>query len=175
MHQDIRQQGSGNPGATNVLRVAGKKAAAGVFLFDVLKGALPVYVGYLVGFSPLELSMIALSACLGHMYPVFFNFQGGKGVATAFGAMLPLDWWLTLCLFGTWVLVFACVRISSVAAILTLVLAPIYTFLIKPEYTAAVFLLCVLIIIKHKANIVRLLSKQESKLTKPPNKKKHSK
>ena len=166
VRQDIRQQGSGNPGTTNVLRIAGKKAAAGVFLFDVLKGAVPVYLGYLSGFSPLVLSLIGLSACLGHMYPVFFRFRGGKGVATALGALLPLGWWLAFCLLGTWITVFVCVRISSVAAIITLALAPVYTYNIKPEYTLAVSVLSLLIIIKHKSNIVRLLSKQENTLSK---------
>jgi glycerol-3-phosphate acyltransferase PlsY len=164
---DIREQGSGNPGATNVLRIAGKKAASAVFVFDVLKGAVPVYTGFLLGFSPIALSFIALSACIGHMYPIFFRFKGGKAVATALGAMMPLHAYLALCLLGTWLVVFAITRISSAAAIITLILAPGYAYLFKPEYTFAVTILCSLIILKHKSNIVRLISKQEQKLQNP--------
>lgn len=169
VNADIREQGSGNPGTTNVLRVAGKKAAAGVFIFDVLKGAIPVYAGFLFGFGPMMLSVIALSACIGHMYPIFFAFKGGKAVATALGAMMPLNGWLALCLLGTWLLVFVLTRISSLAAIITLSLAPAYTYIFKPEYTVAVALLCALIILKHKSNIMRLWRKQENRLktTKP--------
>ncbi|MGK0370721.1 MAG: glycerol-3-phosphate acyltransferase PlsY [Glaciecola sp.] len=116
---DIREQGSGNPGTTNVLRVAGKKAAAAVFVFDVLKGAIPVYAGFLLGYEPIILSIIAVSACIGHMYPIFFSFKGGKAVATALGAMMPLNGWLALCLLGTWIVIFAITRISSLAAIAT--------------------------------------------------------
>jgi glycerol-3-phosphate acyltransferase PlsY len=164
---DIREKGSGNPGTTNVLRVAGKKAATAVFVFDVLKGAIPVYTGFLIGFSPIILSFIALSACIGHMYPIFFGFKGGKAVATALGALMPLNGWLALCLLGTWILVFSLTRLSSLAAIVTLFLAPFYSYLFKPEYTLAVALLSVLIIAKHKTNIVRLLSKQERKIRRP--------
>jgi glycerol-3-phosphate acyltransferase PlsY len=161
---DIRAQGSGNPGATNVLRVAGKKAAGAVFVFDVLKGAVPVYLGFLFGYSPIILSLIAVSACVGHMYPIFFSFVGGKGVATALGAIMPLNGWVALCVLSTWVLIFVISRISSLAAIVTLLLAPVYTLIFKPEYTAAVAILCGLIIIKHKTNIIRLINKQETKL-----------
>lgn len=166
VRSDIRQQGSGNPGTTNVLRIAGKKAAAMVFIFDVLKGALPVYSAFLMGFSPMVLSLVALSACVGHMYPLFFGFKGGKAVATALGAMMPLNGCLALCLLGTWIVIFAITRISSLAAISTLLLAPAYTFLFKPEYTYAVATLCALIILKHRSNIMRLLSKQEDKIAK---------
>ncbi|MFT6270230.1 MAG: glycerol-3-phosphate acyltransferase PlsY [Alphaproteobacteria bacterium] len=168
---DIREQGSGNPGTTNVLRVAGKKAAAAVFVFDVLKGAIPVYAGFLLGYEPIILSIIAVSACIGHMYPIFFSFKGGKAVATALGAMMPLNGWLALCLLGTWIVIFAITRISSLAAIATLLLAPLYAYLFKPEYTLAVAILCGLIIVKHKSNIGRLLNKQENKIKKPAGKK----
>lgn len=167
---DIREQGSGNPGTTNVLRTVGKKAAAGVFIFDVLKGAIPVYAGFLLGYQPLVLSVIALSACVGHMYPIFFAFKGGKGVATALGAMMPLNGYLAICLLSTWLVIFAITRISSFAAISTLLFAPIYAYLFKPEYTLAVAILCALIILKHKSNIVRLLSKNEQKISRSKSK-----
>lgn len=159
--QDIREQGSGNPGATNVLRIHGKSAAAVVFLFDLLKGAIPVYCGYLLGFEPLVLGLVAISACLGHMYPLYFGFKGGKAVATALGAMMPIAWTLALALFATWILVFVTARISSLAAIITLLLAPLYTYLIKSQYTLAVALLSLLIIGKHRKNIVRLFKREE--------------
>lgn len=170
LNTDIRKQGSGNPGTTNVLRTVGKTAAAAVFIFDVLKGAIPVYIGFLFGFKPLVLSAIALSACVGHMYPIFFSFKGGKGVATALGAMMPLNAYLAICLLGTWLAIFAITRISSLAAITTLLLAPIYAYLFKPEYTLAVAILCALIILKHKSNIQRLLSKNEHKISRTSSK-----
>lgn len=160
---DIREVGSGNPGATNILRVAGKRAALFVFVFDVLKGMLPVYSGFLLGYPPMVLSCIAVSACLGHMYPVYFNFKGGKAVATALGAMMPLDWLFTILVLLTWVGVFLISRISSVAAIATLVLAPLYVYWIKPDYFMAVLVLCILIICKHYKNIIRLIKHQENK------------
>lgn len=160
---DIRQQGSKNPGASNVLRVAGKRAASVVFVIDVLKGAIPVYLGYLFAYSPFVLSLIAISACLGHMYPVFFGFSGGKAVATALGAMMPLDWVLALALVSTWLIVFACTRVSSLAAICTLIMAPILTYFVKPDYTLAILTLCILIIAKHHSNIARLLERSENK------------
>lgn len=174
-HKDIREQGSGNPGATNVLRVAGKKAAGLVFVFDVLKGTTPVYLGFLAGFTPLVLSLIALSACIGHMYPIFFKFKGGKGVATALGAIIPINWLLCVLVLATWLLIFAISRVSSIAAIVTLLFAPVYTYFIKAEYTLAVALLSVLIVIKHKSNIVRLLNKQENRFSALSNPNKQSK
>ena len=169
--EDIRKQGSGNPGATNVLRVAGKKAATAVLVFDVLKGTVPVYIGFLFGYEPMVLSIIAISTCLGHMYPIFFSFKGGKAVATALGAIMPLNSWLALCVLSTWIIVFAITRISSIAAIATVILAPVYAYLFKPQYTLAVAILCGLIIIKHKNNIARILSKSEEKIRKHSSKK----
>ena len=166
VNQDIRQQGSGNAGATNVLRTAGKKAATLVFVFDLLKGAVLVYSGFLFGFEPLGLSAIAISACVGHIFPIYFQFKGGKGVATALGALIPLDWWLAFGLLATWGIVFALSRISSLAAIFTFLLAPIYTYFLDPEYTIAVSLLCLLILLKHKQNFVRLFAHEENKLGK---------
>ncbi|MGY0583394.1 MAG: glycerol-3-phosphate 1-O-acyltransferase PlsY, partial [Paraglaciecola chathamensis] len=89
---DPRKAGSNNPGATNVLRIGGRLPAALVFIFDVLKGTIPVYVGYFLGLSPIALGLVGLAACLGHIFPLYFYFKGGKGVASAIGAMLPLGW-----------------------------------------------------------------------------------
>lgn len=161
LNKDIRTLGSKNPGATNVMRVAGKKAAVVVFVFDALKGAIPVYTCYYLSFEPIHLSIVAISACLGHIYPIFFGFKGGKGVATALGAMMPLNWAFTLCLLGTWMATFLFFRISSLAAIISLVLAPFYAYMFKPEYTTAVALLSLIILIKHRSNMLRLFSKTE--------------
>jgi glycerol-3-phosphate acyltransferase PlsY len=161
---DPRSIGSGNPGATNVLRIGGKFPALLVLLFDLLKGLLPVYIGYYLGLAPLNLALVAIGACLGHMFPMFFRFSGGKAVATGFGAILPLGIDLAILLLCTWLLVLWLTKYSSLAAILSLLLAPLYTWLLHPEYALAVSLLSLLIIIRHKANIQRLCMAQETKI-----------
>lgn len=162
---DPREQGSGNPGATNVLRIAGKFPAVLVLVFDVLKGTVPVWASYYIGLEPIYLAFVAVMACLGHMYPLFFGFSGGKAVATAFGAILPLGLDLAAILIVTWALVVRLTNYSSLAAILSVSLAPVYTWVLKPEYTLPVGILSVLIIWRHKDNIIRLLRRQESKIS----------
>ncbi len=167
---DPRTVGSKNPGATNVLRLGSKLLAITVLFFDVLKGALPVWCAYLLEIEPLYLGIIAIATCLGHMYPIFFSFQGGKAVATAFGVLLPIGLDLGLLLVITWLMVAKASRYSSVAAIATVSLAPIYTWLLKPIYVYPVLMLSALIIFRHKDNIVRLIKGTESKIfsgTKP--------
>ncbi len=161
---DPRTSGSGNPGATNVLRLSNKYLAATVLIFDVLKGALPVWAAYKLDIPPNYLGIIAIAASLGHMYPVFFNFKGGKAVATAFGTLFPIGWGVALLLILTWGLVIKKTHYSSLAAIITVLLAPLYTWLIEPVYTAPVMMISVLIIIRHRSNIVRLVKGQESKI-----------
>ena len=162
---DPRGKGSGNPGATNVLRIGGTWAAAMVFFFDMLKGALPTYTAYLMGIDAVWLGVIAIAACLGHIYPIFFGFKGGKGVATALGAMAPIGEGLALCLMGTWLLVVLLTRYSSLAALVTALLAPIYTWWLDDRFTLPVAMLSTLIIIRHKDNIRRLLKGEESKMS----------
>jgi glycerol-3-phosphate acyltransferase PlsY len=147
---DPRELGSGNPGATNVLRIGGKFPASLVLTFDVLKGTLPVWASYHLGL-----------ACLGHMFPLFFGFSGGKAVATAFGAIIPLGLDLAAMLIMSWVIVVMLTHYSSLAAIVSASLAPVFTWLLKPEYTLPVAILSVLIILRHKDNIIRLCQKQE--------------
>ena len=161
---DPRLQGSGNPGATNVLRIGGASSAAMVLFFDMLKGALPSYLAYLMGIDAVSLGLIAIAACLGHIYPVFFGFKGGKGVATAFGAMMPIGLDLAGLLIGSWLVIVALSGYSSLAAILTVSLAPVFTWFIKPLYTIPVSMLSVLIILRHRENIVRLWQGKESKV-----------
>ncbi|WP_375751424.1 glycerol-3-phosphate 1-O-acyltransferase PlsY [Vibrio sp. HN007] len=161
---DPRSSGSKNPGATNVLRVGGKKAAIAVLICDMLKGTIPVWVSYYLGIDPLILGVIGIAACLGHIYPIFFHFKGGKGVATAVGAIAPIGWELTWMLGITWLSVALISRYSSAAAIFTALLAPFYTWLVKPQYTLPVAMLCCLIIFRHHDNIKRLIEGTEPKV-----------
>lgn len=160
---DPRDVGSNNPGATNVLRIGGKKAAIAVLLFDMLKGTIPVWVGYYLGIDPILLGLVAIAACLGHMYPIFFHFKGGKGVATALGAIAPIGLDLTGLIMLTWVVIALLFRYSSLAALITVLLAPFYTWLIKPQYTLPVAMLCCLIVFRHHQNIKRLFTGTEPK------------
>ncbi|MDN5369113.1 MAG: acyl phosphate:glycerol-3-phosphate acyltransferase [Shewanella sp.] len=160
---DPRSKGSKNPGATNVLRIGGVWAAALVFFFDMLKGALPAYGAYLLGIHGVWLGVIAISACLGHMFPLFFDFKGGKGVATALGAMAPISY-MAVSLMGTWLLVVLLTRYSSLAAIVTCILAPLYTLWFDDRFTLPVTMLSALIIWRHKDNIRRLFNGEESKM-----------
>ena len=162
---DPRTTGSNNPGATNVYRIGGKFAAISVLVFDILKGTLPVWGAYFLKIEPIYLGFIALSACLGHMYPIFFNFNGGKAVATAFGVLLPIGLDLGGLLIITWYAGARFSKYSSVAAIVTVSLAPLYTWLLKPIYTYPVIILSLLIIIRHRDNIVRLIKGIEPKIS----------
>ena len=159
---DPRRDGSGNPGATNDYRIGGKLPAFLTLWFDVLKGMVPVWASYFFGIEPFFLGLIAVAACLGHIFPLYFNFRGGKAVATALGAMFPVAWEMALLLIATWLLVFRISRVSSLAALVTVSLAPFYAFWIKPQYTVPVIMISVLIVWRHQANIVRLGSGQES-------------
>ena len=161
---DPRRNGSGNPGATNVFRLGGRVPALLVLVTDVLKGTIPVYSAYFLDIPPVSLGLIAIAACLGHIYPLYFNFKGGKGVATAFGAMLPLGPGLAGMLIGTWAVVVFIWGYSSLGAIVSVVLAPVFTWFIKPQYTLPVAMLAALIIFRHRENIQRLLDGEESKV-----------
>jgi len=167
---DPRTHGSGNPGATNVLRLGGKTAAASVLVFDVLKGMVPVWLAYLMHMTPLYLGLTAIAACLGHIYPVFFHFRGGKGVATAFGAIAPIGWDLTGLVTGTWLLTVLLSGYSSLGAIVSALIAPFYVWWFKPQFTFPVSMLSCLILLRHHDNIQRLWRGQEGKNWKPQKK-----
>ncbi|OYD25557.1 glycerol-3-phosphate 1-O-acyltransferase PlsY [Oceanimonas baumannii] len=158
---DPRTHGSGNPGATNVLRTGNRSAAVWVLLLDILKGTLPVYLGWFLDISPLYLAFIAMAACLGHMFPLFFHFRGGKGVATALGALLPLGMDMAGLLLITWLVSLGLFGYSSLASLITALFAPLFAYFIKPEYTLAVALLSCLIVIRHHRNISRLYHHEE--------------
>ncbi|WP_193049277.1 glycerol-3-phosphate 1-O-acyltransferase PlsY [Pseudoalteromonas undina] len=161
---DPRTNGSNNPGATNVYRLGGALPACLVLMFDILKGTIPVWGAYFLKLEPLELGLIAVAACLGHMYPLFFSFKGGKAVATAFGSLLPIGLSLGGLLISTWLIIVAITRYSSLAALVAVTLAPLYTWWIKPLYTLPVTFITLLIIIRHRTNIVRLFKGEEPKV-----------
>jgi len=162
---DPRTVGSKNPGATNVLRLSNKFTALTVLALDVLKGTIPVWGAYFLKIEPLYLGFIGVAACLGHMYPIFFNFKGGKAVATALGTLLPIGFTLGALLIVTWVAVVKLTKYSSLAAIITVALAPLYVYLLKPLYVYPTLMLSALIIFRHRANIKRLIKGEESKIT----------
>ena len=162
---DPRSTGSNNPGATNVLRISNKPTAVAVLFFDILKGIIPVWVAFFLKIEPIYLGVIGVAACLGHMYPIFFDFKGGKAVATAFGTLLPIGWTLGGLLVITWFVVAKTTRYSSLAAIVTVAIAPLYIYLIKPLYLYPALMLAALIIFRHHENIVRLINGTESKIS----------
>ncbi len=164
---DPRSEGSRNPGATNVLRIAGKKIAILVMLCDVLKGTLAVVLGILLARTPFVLSILALAAVLGHIFPVFFRFQGGKGVATMLGAMMALSPILGGLFAITWLLVALLSKYSSLASLVSTALLPIEVLLFADHaYFFPVLMLCMVVLVKHRGNISRLLNKTEPKLGK---------
>lgn len=161
---DPRETGSGNPGATNVLRLGGRFAALAVLIADVAKGGLPVWLAYKLDLAPPVLGIVAIAACLGHIYPIFFHFQGGKGVATAFGAIAPISWDITGLLSGTWLITLLLTGYSSLAAVITALLASLYVWWFRPEFTFPVAMLSCLILLRHHENLERLWRGQEPKI-----------
>lgn len=161
---DPRLQGSKNPGATNMLRLHHAQAASAVLLFDVVKGTVPVYLAYFLDYQPIEIGFIGIATCLGHIFPPYFQFKGGKGVATGLGTLLPLGMDMTGLLLITWLLSIAISGYASLAAIITAIAAPFFVEQIKPEYTTPVIMLSVLIILRHISNIRRLLTGKEKKI-----------
>ncbi|ONG03711.1 acyl-phosphate--glycerol-3-phosphate O-acyltransferase [Klebsiella pneumoniae] len=167
---DPRDSGSGNPGATNVLRIGGKGAAVAVLIFDVLKGMLPVWGAWALGLTPFWLGLVAIAACVGHIWPVFFHFRGGKGVATAFGAIAPIGLDLTGVMAGTWLLTILLSGYSSLGAIVSALIAPFYVWWFKPQYTFPVSMLSCLILLRHHDNKKRQSrSNLPSRLRQPGN------
>ncbi len=164
---DIRTIGSGNIGATNVLRTGNKKLAALTLLLDVLKGALPVWLAF-ISADMLIISTTALCAVLGHMYPVWLKFKGGKGVATALGTLLAVMPLLFLAMIGIWIVMAFTLRISSLAALTAFALAPLLSYIWIGDENLAVltFIIAMLVFWKHKENIQRLLKGEEPRLGK---------
>ena len=163
---DPRTEGSGNPGATNVMRIGGKKLAALTLIGDLLKGLIPVVLAWLLNQSALTVSLVAVAAFIGHLFPVFFGFKGGKGVATALGAILGLNYLVALCALGVWIVIFTVTKISSLSALIAAVSAPLFLYLFNAssEIVWAVIFMDLLLIYRHKGNIQRLLKGEEGKL-----------
>ncbi len=163
---DPRTQGSGNPGATNVLRIGGKKAAGMTLLGDMLKGLIPVLLAKLLGAGLAVQAATAVAAFLGHLYPVFFAFQGGKGVATLLGVLLGLHWPVGLLTIATWLLIAKLFKISSLAALLSILVTPLYVWLLIPDTSLMIALLLMgaLLIWRHRSNIKNLLEGTEGKI-----------
>jgi glycerol-3-phosphate acyltransferase PlsY len=163
---DPRTQGSHNPGATNVLRLGGKKAAAITLLGDALKGVIPVLIAQALDAPPLALAVTALGAFLGHLYPIFFRFQGGKGVATAFGVLVAMTWPVGVAILLTWLTMALLFKISSLSALTAAILAPLYMAWLRPEpeFIAVTMLISILLIWRHRSNIRQLLAGTEDKI-----------
>ncbi|RKX66538.1 MAG: acyl-phosphate glycerol 3-phosphate acyltransferase [Tenericutes bacterium] len=162
---DPRSQGSGNPGATNVLRFGGKKLAALVLGLDVLKGVIPVLIALSFSLPPPWVAGTAFFAFLGHLYPIFFQFKGGKGVATALGGLLAFSPLLAGLILLTWLVVFMVSKLSSLAAITAAALTPIYSFFLIDDSSSRiiVIVMAVMLLARHHTNIRRLLAGEEAK------------
>ena len=162
---DPRTYGSGNPGATNVLRSGRKTAAFLTVLGDVAKGWLAVFVAQRFAAAPVDttVAVAAVAAVVGHMYPVFFRFEGGKGVATALGVLLAINYYLAAGAAATWLIIAAFFRISSLAALISAVFAPFFCFLLYGlhVFTYAVGLVSLLLVFRHRNNIKNLLAGNE--------------
>ena len=166
---DPRTEGSGNPGATNVLRVGGKKAAAVTLIGDMFKGLLPVLAANILQVSPLTLGLTGLAAFLGHLYPVFFGFRGGKGVATMLGVLFGFHGLVGASTAGTWLLIAKGFKISSLAALIATLLAPLYVWLIigpSIELIVTTAVMTLILFWRHRSNIQRLLSGEEGLISK---------
>ena len=161
-----RSYGSGNPGATNVLRSGSKKAAILTLLGDAAKGGFALWLAQRIGASELGRAAVALAAFLGHVFPLYFNFRGGKGVATAVGILLVMDLKLGITILGIWVVVALVTRYSSLAAIVAALAAPAIAVMIlgKSWYALAVLCMALLLIWRHRGNISKLLAGSENRI-----------
>jgi glycerol-3-phosphate acyltransferase PlsY len=163
---DPRTEGSNNPGATNVLRIGGKKAAALTLFGDMLKGLIPALAANLSGVSEGVLAATAMAAFLGHLYPLFFGFKGGKGVATALGVQFGLGWQIGGSIALIWLFVAKVLNISSLAALVCMALAPlaVWFFRPSPELIIAQILISAILFWRHRSNIRNLLSGSEDRI-----------
>lgn len=164
--QDPRDVGSGNPGATNILRYGGKAAAILTLAGDILKGVIPVLVARALTTDAVIITLTGFAAFLGHLFPVFFGFRGGKGVATALGVWLALNPWVGLLLLATWVLMAILFRYSSLSALTASVAAPLYVAWLSPDmpYLITMVVMSAILIFRHRANIRNLLAGTETKI-----------
>jgi glycerol-3-phosphate acyltransferase PlsY len=160
-----RTIGSGNPGATNVMRLGGKKPAIATLFGDALKGFMPVLIAYLLNLDPVIVALVALAATLGHIFPIFFGFKGGKGVATLIGVMFGFYWIIGLFFLGIWLLVAFITKYSSLSSILATLIIPVVIYFFFGTYPTIVFVvLALIVIVRHHENIQRLVKGAESKI-----------
>ena len=165
---DPRQEGSGNPGATNVLRLGGKLAAALTLIGDILKGAIPVLIAASLTTEPMAIALAGAGSFFGHLFPVFFGFKGGKGVATALGVFLAINPFIALSLALTWLTIAIIFRFSSLAAIISSASAPLWAWWFDSSdvYIVLAFALAIILVWRHSENIKRLIAGTESKIGK---------
>lgn len=171
--QDPRSYGSGNPGATNVLRSGNKAAAALTLLGDAAKGWFAVWIAARFGATPVTIALVALAVFIGHLYPVFLGFKGGKGVATALGVLIAINPWLGLATAATWLIVAVFLRYSSLAAIVAAIFAPFFYLLggtlvwhSEKPVAIAIAAIALTLVYRHRANIGRLLKGTEPRIGK---------
>lgn len=164
--QDPREVGSKNPGATNILRYGGKTAAVLTLIGDILKGVIPVLIARALTANAVIITLCGFAAFLGHLFPVFFSFRGGKGVATALGVWFALNPWVGLALLATWVLMALLFRYSSLAALTTSAAAPLYVAWLSPgtPYLATMIVMSAILIFRHRSNIRNLIAGTETKI-----------
>ncbi|HWT70752.1 MAG TPA: glycerol-3-phosphate 1-O-acyltransferase PlsY [Oxalicibacterium sp.] len=169
--EDPRSYGSKNPGATNVLRSGSKKAAILTLLGDALKGVVAVLlakcIGHSYGVTEVGIALVAIAVFIGHLWPIFFRFIGGKGVATALGVLLALNLWLGVATLITWLVIAYAFRYSSLAALVASVFAPFYCALMlgtASPIVLAVTAMSVLLIMRHRKNIANLIAGKESRI-----------
>jgi len=164
--KDPREEGSRNPGATNVFRLHGKKAAAFTLLGDVLKGVLPVLIARATGVHDFFIAATGLAAFIGHLYPVFFGFKGGKGVATFIGVLFASFWLLGLAFIGTWLFMAAVFRYSSLSAITAAAMTPLYSWILisNQAYIISFTAMSAILIWRHRSNIRNLMAGTEDKI-----------
>ncbi|MBA2492501.1 MAG: glycerol-3-phosphate 1-O-acyltransferase PlsY [Gammaproteobacteria bacterium] len=163
---DPRTVGSGNPGATNVLRAGGRRAAGITFCGDVIKGLAPVVAARGLGLDDSVIGAVALAAFCGHVFPVYYGFKGGKGVATGLGALCGVHALVGISAFATWLLVASTTRFSSVAALATSLMAPVYMLIMTGSawFSWATVIMAAIIIWRHRSNISQLLEGSEEKI-----------
>ena len=166
--EDPRKTGSNNPGATNVLRHGGKKAAIITLFGDMLKGLIPVLIATQLQIEPPGIALVGLFALLGHIFPVYYGFKGGKGVATYYGVILGMNWLVGLIALAIWLGVAAIVKISSLSALASIFFTPfiLWHFSHSVELTSAVAVMSILVFWRHKTNIKSLLQGSENKIGK---------
>ena len=161
---DPREHGSSNPGATNMFRIGGAKVALLTFACDALKGYLPMIVARFLGFDYVDCAIVGLMSLLGHLYPIFFNFNGGKGLATMFGLVFGFSHFTGLLLFGIWMIVYIQAKVVSLASLITACVLPLISMALFGIYPSIIFfIMSCLVVYAHRSNIQSLLNGNEEK------------